>query len=124
VIMILEALGFLAIDLASITGPAIAYIDEFYHPFLLHDECQSLNNYPNPNVAEKVAILNSRYKHRAKRVKMRDATGHEPRTVEVQRLYGPTAIAGTELPASLGILDRILHLPSIYSNPKKVPDDI
>ncbi len=122
--MILETLGFLAVDLASITGPAIGYVDEFYHPFLVHDECQTLNNFRSPDVAEKVAIINSRYKHRSKRVKMSEATATEPRTVEVQRLYGFTALAGTEMPQALGIQDRSIQLPSVYANPKRLIDDL
>ena len=118
-----ETLGFLAIDLASITGPSIAFIDDLYHPFLLHDECQVLNNSKAPDVGEKVAILNSRYKHRAKRVKMSDATPTRPRGIETQRLYGFSVLAGTEIPQQLGIQDRRIPLPSIYATPKKPIDD-
>jgi len=96
-IMILEALGFLAIDLASITGPAIAYVDEFYHPFLLHDECQSLNNFRNPDVAEKVAILNSRYKHRAKRVKMTEKDRTVPSSTCGNSRKAPTSSVSSQV---------------------------
>jgi hypothetical protein len=122
-IQILEEVGFLAVDLASITGPAIGFVDEVYHPFLLHDECQNLNSAQNPDIAEKIALINSRYKHKAKRVKMGEPARNKARMLEVQRLFGFCALAGLELPASLGIRDRAILLPSMYSNPKKVVDD-
>lgn len=123
-IMVIEMLAFLAVDLASITGPSTAEADHLYHPTFLMDECQQLNERNNPDNMMKLAILASRYKRGSKRVKMSDANQFEARHIVVHELGGYTILAGTQLPNSLALNDRTIPFPSVYAQPVKPIDDL
>ena len=89
---LLNRLCFLTVSATDISVPSLGDIDNIYHPFILQDECQQLNNTRDTDNSVKVAVYNNRYKAGGKRIKLSDASPGHARKVVVQNLYGFTYI--------------------------------